>query len=63
MNVAEKRTYYARIRYRQNLEECCLYREDAGLYIIFKNLQKGITAGQFCAWYDNEELVGSGVIS
>lgn len=63
MNVTEKRTYYARIRYRQNLEECCLYREDAGLYIIFKNLQKGITAGQFCTWYDNEELVGSGVIS
>jgi tRNA-specific 2-thiouridylase len=63
MNVAEKRIYFARIRYRQNLEECCLYREEAGLYIIFKNLQKGITAGQFCAWYDNEELVGSGVIA
>lgn len=63
MNVAEKRIYFARIRYRQNLEECCLYREEAGLFIIFKNLQKGITAGQFCAWYDNEELVGSGVIA
>jgi tRNA-specific 2-thiouridylase len=58
----EKKTYKARIRYRQPLEECCLYQQENGLYIIFKNLQRGITPGQFAAWYDGEELVGSGVI-
>jgi tRNA-specific 2-thiouridylase len=25
--------------------------------------QKAITPGQFAAWYDGEELIGSGVIS
>ncbi|MBM3420428.1 MAG: hypothetical protein FJY11_04755, partial [Bacteroidetes bacterium] len=30
---------------------------------IFNELQRGITPGQFAAWYDGEELIGSGVIS
>lgn len=59
----EKRNYTARIRYRQPLEECCLYQTDKGLYILFKKLQKGITPGQFAAWYSGDELIGSGVIS
>ncbi|WP_346987873.1 aminomethyltransferase beta-barrel domain-containing protein, partial [Alistipes onderdonkii] len=25
--------------------------------------QRGITPGQFAAWYDGDELVGSGIIS
>jgi tRNA-specific 2-thiouridylase len=58
----EQRNYKARIRYRQPLEECCLYQKENGLYVIFKNLQKGITPGQFCAWYEEDELIGSGVI-
>ena len=60
--VGEQRNYNARIRYRQPLEACFLYQKENGLYIIFKNLQKGITPGQFCAWYNGEELIGSGVI-
>ncbi|MFN7328689.1 MAG: aminomethyltransferase beta-barrel domain-containing protein, partial [Bacteroidota bacterium] len=24
--------------------------------------QRGVTPGQFAAWYDGEELIGSGVI-
>jgi len=59
----EQRTYKARIRYRQPLEECCLYKKEEGLYVIFKNLQKGITPGQFVAWYQDDELIGSGVIA
>lgn len=58
----QKQRYKARIRYRQNLEDCCLYQKKEGLYVVFKNLQKGITPGQFCAWYNDDELVGSGVI-
>lgn len=63
LNAGEHRSYKARIRYRQPLEDCCLYQKENGLYIIFKNLQKGITPGQFCAWYNEDELIGSGVIS
>lgn len=59
----ERKIYKARIRYRQALETCCLYQQEDGLYIIFNELQKGITPGQFCAWYENDELIGSGVIS
>lgn len=59
----ERREYKARIRYRQALETCYLYQQKEGLYIIFKELQKGISPGQFCAWYKDEELIGSGVIA
>lgn len=63
LEVGESKDYLARIRYRQNLERCTLHKEAHGLYIIFDEAQKSITPGQFAAWYENEELVGSGVIS
>ena len=53
----------ARIRYRQPLEEATLYQFEEGLYIEFENPQSAIAEGQFAAWYDGEELLGSGVIS
>lgn len=53
----------ARIRYRQPLEEATLYKVDSGLYVEFKNKQSAITEGQFVAWYNDNELLGSGVIS
>ncbi|WP_320052449.1 tRNA 2-thiouridine(34) synthase MnmA [uncultured Acetobacteroides sp.] len=62
MRAGEERRYKVRIRYRQPLQDATLHRTDEGLYIIFDTPQRGITAGQFAAWYDNEELVGSGVI-
>lgn len=55
--------YHARIRYRQPLESCTLHRKPEGLFIIFDKPQKSITPGQFAAWYDDGELVGSGVIN
>jgi len=51
-----------RVRYRQALQQAMLYRETEGLYILFEKRQRGITSGQFAAWYDGEELLGSGVI-
>jgi len=33
------------------------------LYVEFRKRQSAITEGQFVAWYINEELLGSGVIS
>ncbi|MEO8933721.1 MAG: tRNA 2-thiouridine(34) synthase MnmA [Xanthomarina sp.] len=53
----------ARIRYRQPLEKATLYKVDSGLYVEFENPQSAITEGQFVAWYLEDELVGSGVIS
>lgn len=63
MGIGEERRYKVRIRYRQPLQDATFYRTEEGLYIIFDELQRGITAGQFAAWYDGEELVGSGVIA
>jgi tRNA-specific 2-thiouridylase len=40
-----------------------LYKRENGLYLVFKNLQRGIAPGQFAAWYNDDELIGSGVIS
>ena len=63
LTIDEQAEYLARIRYRQELEKATLYRKNDGLYIIFENPQKAIAAGQFVAWYKNEELIGSGVIA
>jgi tRNA-specific 2-thiouridylase len=59
----EQKEFSVRIRYRQDLEQATLIKENDGLYILFKNLQKGISPGQFAAWYNEDELVGSGVIN
>jgi len=53
----------ARIRYRQPLQKALLVKVNSGLYVQFENPQSAITEGQFVAWYIDEELLGSGVIS
>jgi len=63
LNPNEELDVMARIRYRQPLEEATLFKSNKGLYVSFKNPQTAITEGQFVAWYSNDELVGSGVIS
>lgn len=62
MKPNESTEMLVRIRYRQPLQNATLYYRDNGMYIIFKTPQRGVTAGQFAAWYDNDELIGSGVI-
>lgn len=52
----------ARIRYRQPLQKAKLIKKNNQLYILFNKLQRGITPGQFAAWYIGEELIGSGII-
>jgi len=59
----ETKEVMARIRYRQALEKATLHQTVSGLYVIFENPQSAITEGQFVAWYQGEELLGSGVIS
>ena len=52
----------ARIRYRQPLAKATLHPTSAGIYLVFDKSQSAIAAGQFAAWYLNNELIGSGVI-
>ena len=54
---------WARIRYRQPLQEALLHRSKQGMYVVFDEPQSAITEGQFVAWYRDNELLGSGVIS
>jgi len=54
--------FLIRIRYRQPLQEGALVIKPEGSYISFEKPQRGIAAGQFAAWYEGEELIGSGVI-
>ena len=53
----------ARIRYRQTLQKATLHQFENGMYVAFEEPQSAITEGQFVAWYLDDELVGSGVIS
>jgi len=62
LSPGESAAYKVRIRYRQPLQQASLYAFEEGIYIEFADPQKSITAGQFAAWYDGDELVGSGVI-
>jgi tRNA-specific 2-thiouridylase len=62
MELNETRDYEVRIRYRQPLQPASLFMQTNGLQIIFEKKQRGITPGQFAAWYNGEELIGSGVI-
>lgn len=54
--------YDLRIRYRQPLQQGVLTIRPDGGYVAFDEPQRGVTAGQFCAFYLGDRLVGSGVI-
>ena len=78
MAIGEIRHYRVRIRYRQPLQDATLIMRENGLYILFDQPQRGITAGQFATWYSplaeskeatqslhkdtSVEMIGSGVI-
>ena len=59
----EVRDVEARIRYRQPLQKALLQKTEEGLYVFFDEPQAAISEGQFVAWYDGAECLGSGVIS
>ncbi|SHF68320.1 tRNA-specific 2-thiouridylase [Mariniphaga anaerophila] len=63
MLPGEKKDFLIRIRYRQPLEKGILHVKEDGIYILFEDEQRGITSGQFAAWYLDDELIGSGVIA
>ena len=63
MKSGEKHQFDIRIRYRQPLEKGTIHIKEEGAYFIFENEQRGITPGQFAAWYSGCELIGSGIIN
>lgn len=63
LKTGEAMSVMARIRYRQPLQKAKIYKANSGLYMEFEKAQSAITEGQFAAWYIDNELVGSGVIS
>ena len=62
LGAGQQARFAVRIRYRQPLQGAELIVRDEGAYLLFDQPQRGIAAGQFAAWYDGDELVGSGVI-
>ena len=62
MADGEIRRYRVRIRYRQPLQDAFLIKRPNGIFILFDTPQRGISDGQFAAWYSSDdEMLGSGV--
>ena len=62
MADGEIRRYRVRIRYRQPLQDAFLIKRPNGIFILFETPQRGISNGQFAAWYSaDDEMLGSGV--
>lgn len=62
MRAGDIRRYSVRIRYRQPLQKATVLCRDNGLFVVFDEPQRGVTAGQFAALYNDAELIASGVI-
>jgi tRNA-specific 2-thiouridylase len=60
--VGESKSYMMRIRYRQPLFKATLHQEENMMFVVFDKAQKSVAPGQFAAWYDSDELIGSGTI-
>ena len=55
-------SYLVRIRYRQALVPAVVHCDEEGINITPELPFKAVAAGQFAAWYDQGELVGSGIM-
>lgn len=62
MKEGETRKQLVRIRYRQELVPATLEMRDSGMTIRFDEPQRAVVPGQFAAWYEGDEVIGSGVI-
>jgi len=63
IGVGETLDVEARIRYRQALQKARLVALEEGFFVCFDTPQSAVTPGQFVAWYQKNELLGSGVIA
>ena len=51
MRNGEVRRYKVRIRYRQPLQDAWFVKRPGGIFILFDMPQRGLSDGQFAAWY------------
>lgn len=63
LEIGETMNVEARIRYRQALQKARLVVLEEGFFVSFEKPQSAITPGQFVAWYQKNELLGSGIIA
>ena len=57
------REYAAKIRYRQEDQMCHISEGENGTYMVeFEQPQRAIASGQICVLYDNNIVIGSGII-
>ena len=63
LKAGESIRVLARYRYRQDLQEATIFQFEDTFYVEFDKPQSAIAEGQFAAWYLEDELIGSGVIS
>lgn len=60
---ARPNTCYARIRYRQALQECEIrYNDNNSLTVLFKEPQCAISPGQSIVFYENDIVLGGAII-
>jgi len=52
----------ARIRYRQDKQNCVIEKTNEGYVVVFDIPQAGVAVGQSVVFYDNEVCLGGGVI-
>ena len=57
-----KKNITAKIRYRQEDQECEIHQAEGNLYVKFKNPQRAVTQGQFIVFYEDEICLGGGEI-
>jgi tRNA-specific 2-thiouridylase len=56
------RQVYAKIRYRKKEAPCEVIREGDRLRVLFVEEQEAITPGQAVVFYENDRVLGGGVI-
>jgi tRNA-specific 2-thiouridylase len=62
LKPGERKTFQVRIRYRQSLFAASIENAGEISKLHFDEPQKAVAPGQFAAWYDGDELIGSGII-
>lgn len=64
INFATKKTFscFAKTRYRQELQKVNVTMNGNDAIVDFENLQRAMTVGQFCVFYDETNCLGGGEI-
>jgi tRNA-specific 2-thiouridylase len=52
----------AKVRYRQQDKKCTAVKANGKVRVEFAEPQRAVTVGQWCVLYDNDEVIGGGMI-